>query len=158
MPKIESRADTPDLDELRERAHLNEDLDRQYLENGRMPCGSAGFDKGPSLDVMIKTAAALDLKQCRWSRDQVAEGLSAMLKRSITVAQIDAVTSQTHLHQFHLAWLPAWVRITGSRRLLDLICAASGLWAVDAGEWDLAQYARAILTAERLRKRLEGSV
>ena len=158
MPKNEPRSDIPDLDKLRQRAHLDEDIDRRYLERGKVPCISPGADEEPALDVTIKTAAALDLKQCRWSREQVAEGLSAILERSITVAQIDAVTSKTHSHQFHLAWLPAWVRITGSRRLLDLVCAASGLWAVDGGEWDLAQYARASLTAEKLKKRIEGNV
>jgi len=146
------------MDDLRKRAYLHADADRECLERGKVPGVSAGADEGPSLGVMIKTAAALDLKKCRWSREHVAEALSAVLKRSITVAQIDAVTSKTHAHQFHLEWLPAWVRITGSRRLLDLICAAAGLWAVDAGDWDLAQYARAGLQAEKLRKRIEGSI
>jgi len=158
MPKNEPRSDIPDLDGLRKRAYLHADADRECLKLGKAPGVSTGVGEGSNLGQAIKIAASLDLKQCRWSRDQVAEALSAILTRPVSVAQIDAVTSRTHSHQFHLEWLPAWVRITGSRRLLDLVCAASGLWAVDGGEWDLAQYARATLTAEKLKKRLEGNV
>ena len=158
MSEIESRTDMPDLGELRERARWNRGIDREHLERGKAPWLTFGVEKPPNLGLTIKTAAALDLKECRWSREQVAEGLTVMLGRPITVSSIDAVTSKTHSHQFHVEWLPAWIRITGSRRLLDLVCAASGLWAVDAGDWDLAQYARATLTAEKLKKRIEGSV
>jgi hypothetical protein len=158
MSEIENRTDMPDLEELRERARWNRGIDREHLERGKAPWLTFGVEKSPNLSLAIKTAAALDLKECRWSREQVAEGLSVMLDRSVTQAQIDAVTSETHPHNFHAAWLPAWVRITGSRRLLDLVCAAAGLWAVDAGDWDLAQYARASLQAEKLRKQIEGSI
>jgi hypothetical protein len=158
MSDIDPHSDMPDLSEMRERARWNRSIDRDHLERGKAPWLTFGVEKSSILGQAIKIAAALDLKECRWSREQVAEGLSVMLGRPITLASIDAVVSQTHPHRFHAEWIAAWARITGSRRLLDLLSAACGLWLVDAEDIDLAQYARATLQAEKLKKRIEVRV
>ena len=158
MSDIDTCPDIPDLNELRERARWNRAIDRQHLERGTPPWLTFGVEKSPNLNLAIKAAAALDLKECRWSREEIAEGLSVMLGRVVTLSSLDAVVSQTHPHRFHAEWIPAWTRITGSRRLLDLLSAACGLWVVDAEDIDLAQYARAMLTAEKLRKRIEVKI
>lgn len=110
------------------------------------------------LAVAVKQAAAEDLRGCKWSREQVAEQLSAALQRNITIAQIDAVLSETHAHRFPLEWLPMWIRITGSRRLLELVCEASSLRVAEPTEMDLAEFARLSLRAEQMKQGLWGKV
>jgi hypothetical protein len=151
MSEIRAGSDMlPELGELRERARWNWSIDRRQAERGTAPWLSFGVERDPNLGLAIKTAAALDLKECRWSREQVAEGLSVMLNRPVTLAQIDAVVSETHPHRFAAEWIPAWVRITGSRRLLELLCAAAGLWLADGDDVDAADFGRVQLRIEKL--------
>lgn len=107
------------------------------------------------LGLAIKRAMVLDLKQCRWSREQVAQELAAIIGRHITVAQIDAWTAETHIHRLPAECVAAWVRLTGSRRVLELICGESGLWLGDPTDRELAEYGRARLRAEKLAAQTE---
>ncbi len=116
-------------------------------------------------DLAIRLALRQDLKGWRLSRDQVAEALGALLERSITRAQVDAWVADTHAHRFPADLVPAWVRVTGSRRLIDLLAAECGLWAADEDEWDLAEMAREQIrkeksegVVERLKSKLWGRV
>ncbi len=119
----------------------------------------------PDFNAAIRAAASEDLKSCTWKREVVAESLSMALGRTITVAQIDAVTAPTKPHRFPAEWIPAWVKITGSRRILDLLCSGVGLYLADETERALAEYGRAAIEREKaaertenLRKRLWGRV
>lgn len=97
----------------------------------------------------MKAAAALDIAGCPRSRQEIAERLSLALGRRITVAIVDAVVAQSHPHRMPADWVPAWVSITGSSRLLGLVCAGTGYCVADQLERDLAAYARAVLQREK---------
>ena len=105
-------------------------------------------------ELRRKTAEslALDIKECALSREQIADQLGDIHGRRFTRAQIDAWTAETKQHQFPTYLLPAWTLVTGSTRLLDLLCAAAGLYLADQRDYDLAALARAGLEAERLQK------
>lgn len=101
----------------------------------------------------IKQQAARDLRECRYSREHVAERLSWLLGRSITLAQIDAVTAATKAHRFPAEWIPAWIMTTGSRRILELLCGAAGLWAADETDQRFARLGREAIKARKAAKR-----
>jgi hypothetical protein len=105
------------------------------------------------MDLAVKQAAALDLKDCKYSREQICLDLTALLGRNITVAQLDAIVAESKDHRFPLSMLPAWIKITGSVRILHLLCAASGLWLADETEHDFAELGKAGLRAEKLASR-----
>lgn len=105
--------------------------------------------------LLVKRAAAADLRVCRLSREQVADRLSVALCRRITLAQIDAVVSETKEHRFPAEWIPAWVQITGSARLLEMLCREAGYWLADEGEHGLAEYGRTLLQREKLDERAD---
>jgi hypothetical protein len=151
-----------DIARRREQARWKLGLDRIEVESGRNPIHELG---DLDLHLCIKRAAALDLKECRWSREEVAEGISKLVGRVISLAQLDTITAETKLHRMPAEWIPAWVRVTGSTRILDLLCAESGMWMADETEHDLADLARAQIHQERvtgkiveLRKRVEEKV
>lgn len=106
------------------------------------------------LPILIKKMAARDLKACQLSREQVALQLSARLGRRITLAQIDAITSETKAHRMPAEWIPAWVEITGSKAILDLVCRHCGLWVVTDLDRNLAELALAGLQQERLAEKV----
>jgi len=108
----------------------------------------------PSLAVLVKRAAGKDLKQSKVSRAEIAWRLSAAAGRPITVAQLDALTAETKPHRFSLDLLPEWVRVTGSARLLELICRRAGYWLAGDLEHDLAELARAEFARQKLATRI----
>lgn len=141
------------LERRRERAQWQMAVDRAYRERDLEP--HIGAEQQGDLHAMIKAAAVEDLKECRWSREQVGMALTRILGREITVAQIDAVTAQTKIgHRFPADWIAAWVRVTGSRRILDLIAAEAGCWIADGDEHDLAEYGRGALRRDKLDDKL----
>ncbi len=151
-----------DISHRRQLALWKDGLDRIEEQQGRGPI----YERGDlDLHLRVKRAAAQDLAECRWSREQIAEALSKLVGRDVSLAQIDAITAETKNHRMPAEWVPAWVRVTGSRRLLELLCAESGMWLADAIEHDLAELARAQIQSERvngkiaeLRKRVEAKV
>ncbi|HEX4311921.1 MAG TPA: hypothetical protein VHZ25_17960 [Acidobacteriaceae bacterium] len=104
----------------------------------------------PDIATLIKRHAVQDLKECRWSREEVADLLSRDVRRPITVSQIDAFVAESKSHRFPLDLVAAWVRVTGSRRLLDLACAESGLYLVDEVAHSLADFGRTVLEREEI--------
>lgn len=104
-------------------------------------------------DLAVKRAAALDLKECRLSREAVCMELSRLLEREITVAQIDALVAESKTHRLPMSIIPAWITVTGSTRLLALLCGAAGMWLADETEHRFAELGRAGLRAEKLAAR-----
>jgi hypothetical protein len=142
-----------DIDRRREEAQWAAGLDRTDIQNGLTP---AYIHAEADLKVRVKRAAAQDLKECRWSREEVALGLSKLVGREVSLAQLDAILAETKLHRLPAEWLPAWVRVTGSKRLLEMLCAECGMWLVDATEHDLAELARAQMQQEKNGSRIEA--
>lgn len=108
------------------------------------------------LDAAIRVAAQADLRECRQSRSEVALSISGLAGRQISLAQIDAWVAPTKPHRIPLDLLPAWVKVTGSPRILKLIAASSGYQIADGTEQKLAEYGRTILQREELSQREES--
>lgn len=154
MAEIERSSD---IDKRREEARWSVGLDRQDGPGGSF----YSYEPRPELHLLVKRVAAQDLKECQWSREEVAIGLSKLVGRRVSQAQIDAMLAESKTHRLPAEWIPAWVRVTGSKRLLELLCAEAGYWLADATEHDLAELSRVEFERQRaearaaeLRKRL----
>jgi hypothetical protein len=106
-------------------------------------------------EAAVKRALALDIKESKSGRAEIAYQLSLRVGRSITLAQLDAFTSETKINRFPLDLLAAWVMVTGSRRLLDLVVSATGYFVADERDQKMAAYGRTILGREALQRNEE---
>jgi hypothetical protein len=117
-----------------------------------LPRAESGY---ADLNGRIKAAAVADARECRWSREQMAEVLSGALERHITEAQIDAMLATAKEgHRMPADLVAAWVRVTGSRRVIELLCEGTGLCVMDAAERDLAEFGRMVPAREKSEERL----
>lgn len=89
------------------------------------------------------------------SRDQVAERLTEVAGR-VTVAQLNAYIAETNANRFPAELIPAWVAVTKSRRLLDLLCGEVGLSVATVEDKEFAELGRAKLRVEQLELRLRN--
>lgn len=127
-----------------------------YPSSGQMALPLQSLPEPRDYHLAVKEAAAADLKECRWSRDEVADRLSLLIGRRVSRTVIDAVVAETKDHRFPAEWLPAWVVVTGSRRLLDLLCTAAGFWLADQTEHDFAEFARLQLSQRKSASRAKA--
>jgi hypothetical protein len=97
---------------------------------------------------------AKDLKECGLSRAQVAYVLSGELGYEVSVAAVDAIVAETKANRMPAEWVPAWVKATGSRRLLDLLCEECGLSAATQEDTDFAELGRHQLKLQKLTQGL----
>lgn len=114
-------------------------------------------DNGVSCEgtsVSIKAALREDLKNCRLSREQVAFELSVVSGRRVSLAQIDAWSADSKPHRIPIEIVPKWVEIMDSRRVLDVICEAAGLYVATEKDRDLADIARTQLEIEHHERRM----
>jgi hypothetical protein len=119
--------------------------------------GRAAVYRGShDLHVALKHAAAKDVKQCPLSRGEIADRISMLVGARITVAQIDAILAESHKNRMPAEWVPAWVQVTGSTRILELLCASANLHLAGEVEHDLADLARAQLQHEKLTNKIEA--
>ena len=82
--------------------------------------------------------------------------MSAAAGRTITENHLDAYAAETKQgYRLPAELVGAWVQVTGSRRVLDIICGAVNLYAVDDTERQLAEVGRVQIQQERLAKHLE---
>jgi hypothetical protein len=103
----------------------------------------------------IKRALAEDLRESRLSRAQIAFDLSNLVGRAVSVATIDAWTAATKPHRIPIEMVPAWVGVTGSRRVLDLICGEAKFYVATEQDLALAEMGRIHLEREQADRRLE---
>ena len=142
----------PDTGRRREEARWRSYLDRRDAEQGRLPFHSFQSNEA-DIHARIKLAAAQDLKECRHSRAEVAEGITRLISRPVTLAQINAIVAESHTHRLPAEWIPAWCRVTGSTRILEMLCAEVGMWLSDDMDHDLADLARAELGKQKAAER-----
>lgn len=114
-----------------------------------------------NLNKAVKAILAQDVRECRYSREEIVLRMHSVTGHLVGVSTLDAMLAESKEHRFPAEWIPAWVISTGSRRLLDLLCSEAGLYLADATEHDLAQLARlgiqtkkASVRAEKLRREL----
>lgn len=106
------------------------------------------------VSATVRSALRADLVASGKSRDQVAVDLADAIGRQVTVEQIDAFVAPSKPHRFPAEWIPAWVQVTGSRRMLDLLCEPLGLSLANEQDRDFAALGRAQITQERLVRKL----
>jgi len=152
------------MDRRREEARWKRGQDQRDERENRSAFYSFSSEWA-DFNIQVKRTAALDIKECRHSREEITIGLSRLVGRQVSIAQIDAMLAESKPHRFPAEWIPAWVRVTGSKRLLDLLCAASGYWLADDVDVDLANMARAEILRDRhgskasdLRARVERAL
>jgi hypothetical protein len=104
--------------------------------------------------VDVRGILRADLKECSKSREHVAMELSDSTGARITLDMIDAMVAPTKAHRFPAEWIPAWVSVTGSRRILDALCGAAGLWVATGEDQEFAELGRTKLRAEKLERKL----
>ena len=81
--------------------------------------------------------------------------MSARVGR-IGVSILDAYIADSKPHKFPAELVPAWVAVTKSRRLLDLLCGEVGVSVATEEDRDFADLARAELKAAALKAKLAG--
>lgn len=105
----------------------------------------------------IKEALAADIRECRLSREAIAEELSRLSGRDISPAQLDAYVAQSKTgHRFPAELVALWVKVTRSQRVLALLCEQAGLWCADVAEHELAELGRAQIMRERAEEKAAG--
>ena len=101
----------------------------------------------------IRNALKQDLAQCSLSREEVAIRLTVRAGR-VSLAMLDAYVSETKANKFPAELVPAWIDVTGSRRILDLMCGEVGLSIATEEDRDYAALARAEMQAAALKAKL----
>jgi hypothetical protein len=115
------------------------------------------FDLAPvfaGTSAIVRDALLRDLKGCLLSREEVAVRLSKQVGRPITTAQIDAFVAESKPHRFPAELVPAWIAITGSRRLLDALARQIGLSVATQEDRDFADLGRAAVQRKKLERKL----
>lgn len=108
------------------------------------------------ISVRIKQALAQDLRESRLSRAQIADELSKLSGRSINESHLDAYAAESKAgYRFPAELIPVWVKVTGSRRVIDLVCGELGLHLADETEGRLAELGRAQIQREQLDEKLK---
>ena len=131
----------------------------KFSENSDKGASETGllFEVSPvfaGASAVVRDILLCDLRECRLSRDEVAVRLARGLGRPITTAQIDAFVSQSKPHRFPAELIPAWVSVTGSKRILDALAGLSGLSIATQEEREFAALGRAGLKREKLSQKL----
>jgi hypothetical protein len=97
------------------------------------------------------------MKESRFSRAELAEQLSEAAGRTISESHLDAYAAETKAgYRLPAELVGAWVQVTGSRRVLEIICGAAGLCAMDETERRLAALGRAQIRREKLDADMAG--
>jgi hypothetical protein len=110
-----------------------------------------------STTTAMKAALSADMRQCRLSRAQIADQLSFRAGRKISEAMLDNFAAESKEHRFPADLVCLWVRITGSRRLLDAIADEAGYHIVDEVGKRLMDIGAAQVEWERAEAKLRGA-
>ncbi len=132
---------------------------RQISDNAVESDGVGGLlsDSFYETAERIRKVLKQDLAECKWSREEVAIRLSVRMGR-ISLAMIDAYVSESKANKFPAELIPAWIEVTGSHRILALLCGDVELSIATPEDRDFAELGRARMKAERLARKLEGRV
>ena len=110
------------------------------------------------LSARVREVLALDLKQSRLSREQIAIELTETAGRPISLDMIEAYVAGSKPHRFPAELVPAWVSVLGSRRLLEVLCGELGLSPATQEDRDFADLGRTRLRDEQLTRKLQERI
>jgi hypothetical protein len=101
----------------------------------------------------IRRALREDLAECRLSREDLAVRLTVRMGR-VSVALINAWVAESKVNRFPADLVPAWTQVTGSRRLLELLCGEAGLALATREDCEFAELGRTNLRGRKLTQKL----
>lgn len=108
-------------------------------------------------DIRLQVAETMG-DECSGRRRQVAAAMTAHLGIPVSSAAVNKWTRPSEpAKQLAAAYLPAWVRATGSTRLLDLICGLCGRVAVTPEVAEAGRLALELTGGIRRLVELEGA-
>jgi hypothetical protein len=91
---------------------------------------------------------------CPLSREQIADEVSRLSGARVTRSQIDAWTAESKPgHRFPATLIPAFVSVTGSLELLQLLAAEAGVYVVNSETVMRAEITQAMEQERRQRQR-----
>lgn len=106
-----------------------------------------------NIERRIRLAVSDALKSCRLSVHQVAGEMSHLLDETITSDMLYSWTAESKsLHQVWACRLPAFCRATGSRRPLEIMVEAAGMFCLPGPEALRAEIQRLAEEERRVRK------
>lgn len=87
------------------------------------------------LDARVRKALKRAIADCKLSREEIAEALSAQTGTQINCAKLDHYTAASHAgYRFPAVWVIPFCRITGSDELQRLLLGDKLLKALAVGE------------------------
>lgn len=100
-----------------------------------MPAGSlfSGSALNNSQTLAVKEAMILDAYKSGLSRFQIADRLAEELREPVSKSAIDCYLSKSKPHRFPAAWVKAWMKVTGSRRLREFAVDEEEIRAAEIG-------------------------
>jgi hypothetical protein len=108
------------------------------------------------LDVDTAVRAALaGLFKGGFSREAIAERMSHLVGREVTVAMLDTYTADSKRnHRFPAAWIPALCAATGDARLLQYLVQRTGYRMISQEEEQLLELGRMFLEQQVATRKL----
>jgi|GEM_PF-3498811 len=69
----------------------------------------------------VKQIASEDVKESKYTIAQISGAIAGLTGRPLSAEMLAAFIDQAQPNHFPLDIVPAWVRITGSRRLIEFL-------------------------------------
>lgn len=104
-----------------------------------VPVAPATVPGGLDFDLRMRRLLKRALDACPLGHDQVAEAVSALTGRTVTVAMIYSWTGQSRPHRFPAELLPAFCAALGNTILLAGLADACGCRVAESQELQLAR-------------------
>jgi hypothetical protein len=112
-------------------------------------------DGSLDFDQRLKRALNIIVKKSAYSREQIAEMMTAVTGRPVTKTTIDSWTGAARPNQFPAHLIPAFCVVTGSTELLELLAEPCGVRTMQTREAQLAKLGRMWLVIHHARQEQE---
>lgn len=104
-----------------------------------VPAAPATVPGGLDFDLRMRRLLKQALDACPLGHDQVAEAVSALTGRTVTVAMIYSWTGQSRPHRFPAEMIPAFCQALGNTILVQGLAGACGCRVAESQELQLAR-------------------
>lgn len=106
-----------------------------FLQRGNSAnCGSSSLGS-LNIEQRLRVALSEAIKRCHLSAHQIAGEMSHLLGETITADMIYSWTAESKTkHQIWAGRLPAFCRVTGDRRPLEILAETAGLFTLPGPE------------------------
>ena len=113
--------------------------------------GIASFN----IDLPIREALSGAIKECQYSRYQIAARMSELLAIEVTKSMIDSWTADSRegVNRFPACYLPAFCHVVGSLEPLRIMADLLGTYVIQGMEAVLTELARVRIQKKKLSER-----